>query len=155
MVKHSKVYSSTKWRLRENVVLRLMECLTPSVNFDIFMDNYFTFFRLLTHLGVNNIRATRVLSKNRLRKCTIIGDKQLEKRNVATLNNAHQAKRQCIFDTGWLERQQCDLHSFFLILWTWILSTEWTRTWQSIGIRMKKLWWFRFVWMVDVVIQGA
>ena len=82
MVKHSKVYSSTKWRLRENVVLRLMECLTPSVNFDIFMDNYFTFFRLLTHIGVNNIRATRVLSKNRLRKCTIIGDKQLQKKEL-------------------------------------------------------------------------
>ena len=74
MVKHCKVSSSTKWRLRENVVLRLMECLTPSVSFDIFMDNYFTFFRLLTHLGVNNIWATRVLNKNRLRiKCTING----------------------------------------------------------------------------------
>ena len=29
-----------------------MECLIPTVSFDIFMD---TFFRLLTHLGVNNI----------------------------------------------------------------------------------------------------
>ena len=38
---------------------------------------------------------------------------------------------------------------------TWVLSTEWTRTWPSIGIRMKKWWWFPFVWMVDVVIQGA
>ena len=55
MVKDSKVSSSTKWRLRENIVLRLMECVTPSVSFDIFMDNYFTFFRLLTHLEVNNI----------------------------------------------------------------------------------------------------
>ena len=88
-----------------------MECLTPSASFDIFMDNYFISFRLLTHLGVNNIRTTRVLNKNRLRKCTIIGDKQLQKRNVATLNSAHQAKKQCNFDTGWLERQQCDLHS--------------------------------------------
>ena len=80
MGKHSKVSSSTIWRLGENVVLRLMECLTPSVSFDIFMDNYFTSFRLLTHLGVNNIRATRVLNKNRLRKCTIIGDKQMQKK---------------------------------------------------------------------------
>ena len=44
------------------------------------MDNYFTSFRLLTHLGVNNIRAKRVLKKNRLRKCTMIGDKQLQKK---------------------------------------------------------------------------
>ena len=57
--------SSTKWRLRKNVVLRLMECLTPTFSFDIFMDNYFTFFRLLTHLGVNNIGATGLLNKNR------------------------------------------------------------------------------------------
>ena len=80
MGKHSKVSSSTKWRLRENVVLRLMECFTPSLSFDIFMDNYFTSFRLLPLLGVNNILATRVLSKNRLRKCTIIGDKHQQKK---------------------------------------------------------------------------
>ena len=36
-----------------------------------------------------------------------------KKSNVATLNSAHQAKKQCNFDSGWLERQQCDLHSFF------------------------------------------
>ena len=60
MSKYSKVFSSTKWRLGENVALWLMECLTSSVSFDIFMDNYFTSFRLLTHLGVNNIRATQM-----------------------------------------------------------------------------------------------
>ena len=65
------------------------------------MDNYLTSFHLLTHLGVNNIRATRVLNKNRLCKCTITGDKQPQnKRNVATLNSAYQAKKQCNFDTG-------------------------------------------------------
>ena len=80
MGKHSKVSSSTKWRLGENVVLWLMECLTPTASFNIFMDNYFTSFRLLTNLCVNNIRAIPVLNKNRLRKCTIIGDKQLQKK---------------------------------------------------------------------------
>ena len=49
MGKHSKVSSSPKWELKESVVLRLMECLTPSVSFDIS-------FCLLTHFGVNNIR---------------------------------------------------------------------------------------------------
>ena len=44
------------------------------------MDNYFTFFRLLIHLGVNNIWVTRVLNKNRLPKCTIIGEKQQNKK---------------------------------------------------------------------------
>ena len=81
-----------------------------------------------------------------------------------TLNNAHQNKKQCNFGSGWLERQQCGLHSFFWILWTseicsvleqswkkcifknnnqisstvttrtWVLSTEWTRTWPSTGL---------------------
>ena len=80
MGNHSKASSSAKWRLGENVVLRLIECLTPSVSFDIFMDNYLTSFRLLTLLGVNNMRATRVLNKTRLRKCAVIGDKQLQKK---------------------------------------------------------------------------
>ena len=44
------------------------------------MDNYFTSFRLPRLLGVNSIRATRVLNKITLRKCTIIGDKQLQRK---------------------------------------------------------------------------
>ena len=48
MGKHSKVSSFTKYRVGEYDFLRLIECLTPSVKFDIFMDNYFTSFCLLT-----------------------------------------------------------------------------------------------------------
>ena len=69
------------------------------------MDDCFTSFHMLTHLGVNNIQATTVLYKNRLRKCTIIGEKQLQKKktkkrngNQAALKSAHQAKKQCNFD---------------------------------------------------------
>ena len=36
---------------------------------------------------------------------------------------------------------------------TWVLPTEWTRMWLSIGIRINKWWWFLFVWIVDFVIQ--
>ena len=105
MGKHSKLSPSTKWRLGKKVFLRLMEYLTPSVGIDKFMDKYFSSFRLLSFLGVNNIRATRVLNKNRLRKCTIIGDKQLQKRKkkLVSLNSAHQAKNLFNFDHGWLE----------------------------------------------------
>ena len=71
-----------------------MECLTPTVSFDIFMDNYFTSFGLFIHLGINKIRATGVLNKNWLHKCTSIGDKQLpKKRNGGTLNSAVQIKQ--------------------------------------------------------------
>ena len=58
------------------------------------MGNYFTSFGLLTHLGVNNIWATGVLNKNRLHKCTIIGDKQAAKKKNKK-NSAHQDNKQC------------------------------------------------------------
>ena len=106
MGKRSKVSSSTKWRLGENVVLRLMKWLTPSVSFDIFIDKYFTSFRLFTHLGVNNVRATRVLNKNRLRKCTIIADKQRKKKKKKRtwpLWTAHikQKSSVTLIEVGW------------------------------------------------------
>ena len=62
-----------------------MKCLSSAVIFDIFMDKYFTSFRQLTLLRVNNIRAARVLNKNMLRKCTIIQDKQLRKKGKLPL----------------------------------------------------------------------
>ena len=40
--------SSTKWGLGENVALRLMECLPPTVCCHIFMNNNFKSFRLFT-----------------------------------------------------------------------------------------------------------
>ena len=91
--------------------LRLMECLTPVVNFDIFMDNCFTSLRLLTLLGVSNIQATHVLNKNRTA--------QKKKKNKKVRGHfeqrtsAHQEKKQYNFDSGWLKRQQCDLQCFF------------------------------------------
>ena len=63
--KKGKQVASTKWALGENVVLRLMEYLSTTVSFDLFMDNRFTSLHLLTHFGVNNIQATGVLNKNR------------------------------------------------------------------------------------------
>ena len=48
--KGKQVASFTKWGLGDNVVLRLMECLTPTVGFDLFMDNYFTSFHLFVCL---------------------------------------------------------------------------------------------------------
>ena len=61
-----------------------MKFLAPTASYDVFMDNYFTSFRFLTHLRVNNIQATDVLNENELRKCTIIGDKQLQNKKKGT-----------------------------------------------------------------------
>ena len=83
-----------------------MKCLPPTI-----MNNYITCFRMLTYLGVNNIWATGVLSKNRLRKCTIVGQKQPQKRNVDTLNSAHQAKNavQLWQWLVWTTKERCTL----------------------------------------------
>ena len=79
MGKHSnsKVSSPTKWKLEEKVALQLMECLTSTVSFDIFKDNYFISFRLLSQVAVFPAGA---FNKNRLCKCTIIEDKKLQKK---------------------------------------------------------------------------
>ena len=74
-VKKGKQFASSfKWGLGENVVLRLMECLSQTVSYK-FMNNYFRSFCMLTHFGVSNIRAAGVFNKIRLHKRTIIGDK--------------------------------------------------------------------------------
>ena len=94
MGKKSKISSSTKWGLGESVVLWVKECLTPTVSFDIFMDNYFRYFCMLTLLGVNKIQATCVVNKSSLRKCTHhYGQAAAEERKVAILNSTHQAKK--------------------------------------------------------------
>ena len=112
--KRKHIASSTKWRLGENVALRLMECLTPTVSCHIVMNNYFKSFCLLIYLLIYNIRATGVLNKNKLHKCTVFGEKQPQKNRMLPLWTAHiKQKKQCKFDSAWLERQQSGVHSFF------------------------------------------
>ena len=74
----------------QNVVLRLMECLFPSVSFDIFKDNYFTSFCLLTHLGVNSIQATGVCST---KISDPVGADSCKKKERAHVELAHQAEK--------------------------------------------------------------
>ena len=44
--KGKQVAFFTKWGLGDNVILWLLECLTLTVSFDLFVDNYFTSFCL-------------------------------------------------------------------------------------------------------------
>ena len=123
--------------------------------------------------------STKVVYANALS----LGTNSCKKRKVVTLNSAHLAKKQCNFDSGCLDRWQGDLNSFLNLVnlrdlfgvgtklkenifknnnlisstattRTWVLSTEWTKTWPSIGIQIKQWRWFPFVWMIDVVLQG-
>ena len=65
-----------------------MKRLPPTV-----MNNSFTSFRLLTHLGVNNIWATGMFIKNRLRKCTSVGDKEPLKRECGHFEQSTSSKK--------------------------------------------------------------
>ena len=62
------------------------------------MDNYYTSFCLLTYLGVKNIRATVCSTKTGYANALLLGKSSCKKRNVGTLNSAHQVKKQCNFD---------------------------------------------------------
>ena len=71
------------------------------------MNKYLTSFCLLTGLGVNNISATSVLSKNRLCKCTIVTDKKQQKMECGRFQQcASSKKKQSTFHSGWFEREQ-------------------------------------------------
>ena len=39
--------------------------------------------------------------------------KKKKKKNMVTLHNVHQPKKQWKFGSGWFERQQSGVHSFF------------------------------------------
>ena len=123
--KGKQVASSSKLGLAENVVLRLMECLTPTVSFYIFMDNYFTSFRLLTHLGVNNIRAlvctTKIgypnalsLGTNSCKKGTkLLWTAHIKQKGIATLRVVSWNKSRVVCITSF---ESCQPKIF---VWCW------------------------------------
>ena len=57
------------------------------------MGSYFTSFCLLTYAGIKNIRVTDVLNKNRLRKYTIIGEQQLQKKERGHFEQRFSSKK--------------------------------------------------------------
>ena len=93
LMKEKQVASTTYWRLGENAVLQRIACSSPTFIHDLFINNYFTSFRQMTHLGVNIIRAAGVLNINRLRQCLSLGTSSYRKTNLITLNSAHQAQK--------------------------------------------------------------
>ena len=96
MGKNSKVSSSTEQRLAENVVLRSMECLTPTVKFGI--------LKTILHLFAS--RPTVEFTTFEQQVCSTaqtyyhLEQTTANKWNMATLNSVHQTKRQCNFDSG-------------------------------------------------------
>ena len=75
-----------------------MECLTPTVSFDLFMDNYFTSFRLFVCLPTLELRIFEqevCLTKIGYVNTLLPGTNSCKKRNVATLNSAVHVKQKC------------------------------------------------------------
>ena len=89
-----------KWGLGDKVVLRLMECLTPTVSFNLFMDNYFISFRLFVCLPTlelitfeQEVCSTKIGYVNTLSS----GTNNCKERNLATLNRAvHVKQKRCV-----------------------------------------------------------
>ena len=87
---------STRGGLRNNNVLRFMECLTPTVSFNLFTDNYFTYFRLFICLPTlelatfkQDVCSTKIVSA----KTLSTGANNCKKRNVITFNSAARIKQ--------------------------------------------------------------
>ena len=89
-----------KWGLGDNDVLRLMECLAPTVSFDLFMDNYFTSFGLfvsLPTLELTTFEQEVCSAKIDYANPLSWGTNNCKKRNLATLNSAvHVNRKRCV-----------------------------------------------------------
>ena len=98
--KGKQVASSTKWGLGDNVVLRLMECLTPTVSCHLFMANYFTsfcFFVFLPTLELTICEQAVCSTKLGYANAPSSAINSCKKRNATTLKSAaHIKQKHCV-----------------------------------------------------------
>ena len=177
--------SPTTWGLGEKVVLSLLEVLPKGKAYSVFIDNYFTSFRLLKHLKENGIQATGTVNKKRLEKVPIMGAKKMEKETrgyyerLTTTDNS-------VTLVGWndnrpvyiasnvfsslplksVRRWDKDSKQFINVNQPGLISkynkgmggvdrTDQNISTYRIGIRGKKWWWSLFVWTIDMAMQNA
>ena len=103
--KGKQVPSSTKWGLGESVVLRLMECLTPTVSFYMFKDNYFTSFLCLPTLESTTFEQQVCSTKIGYANARTLETNSCKKKELGQFEqcSAHLTKKLCNL-CGWLER---------------------------------------------------
>ena len=114
--KGKQVAFSTKCGLGKNVVLRLMESCMSYHYMWVIIYAWITishFFVCLPTLELTTFEQQVCSTKIGYENALSLGTNSCKKRNVATLNCAHQGKKQCNFESGWLERQQGGLNRFF------------------------------------------
>lgn len=181
----SKRSSAEKWGLGESVVLDLLEELPRNVSYHIFIDNFFTSFRLLDQLANNNIQATGVVRSNRLGSCTVESGKTLEKQkrgfftqrtdqsNVLTVvgwndnravyvaSNAigsrpvSQVLRYCRKSRSHISIDQPFLIRKYNKGMGGVDRCDQNVSAYRISTRIRKWWWALFVWVPDVIMQNS
>ena len=87
-----------------------MECLTQTFTFDILWITISYLFVCLPTLNLTTFEQQVCSIKIGYANALSLGATSCKKRSVTTLNSAHKAKKQCNFDSVWLERQQDDLN---------------------------------------------
>jgi len=177
--------SATSWGLGESVVLDLLEELPRGVAYHVFVDNFFTSFRLLDHLAKNNIKATGVIRSNKLGKCDIMAPKVLEKkirgfddqrtdsegvitvvgwndnRSVYVASNAIgsqptcQVSRRCRASKSRISVEQPQLIKMYNRHMGGVDRCDQNISTYRISIRSKKWWWALFAWIPDMVLQNC
>jgi Transposase IS4 len=177
--------SSTSWGLGELVVLDLLEELPRESSYHIFIDNFFTSFRLLDHLRCNGIRATGVIRSNKLRQCPIESTKSLEKkargffdqrtdnrnsltivgwndnRSVYVTSNAVGSEpkatvsRWCRKTSTRINVEQPNLIKMYNRYMGGVDRCDQNISTYRISTRSKKWWWALFVWVPDMVLQNC
>ena len=141
-MKGKQVFSSTKWRLGENVVFRLIEFLTSTVSFDTSMDNDSTSFPLLTHLGLELTTLEQLVCSAEIGYTNALSlrTNSCKKSNVAALNIPAQIKfclvnQRDLFGLGTKLKESVFKNNnqinSIVATRTWVLSIKWIITWLS------------------------
>ena len=177
--------SATSWGLGESVVLDLLGELSVQTSYHIFTDNFFTSFRLLSHLLEHNIQATGVIKSNKLGKCPVEAPKSLEKKERGYFDQKTD-KRSSVTVVGWNDNRSVYVASNTAGAQPTATVSRWCRKTSSridvrqprliklynrhmggvdrcdqnissyrISVRSKKWWWALFVWIPDMVLQNC
>ena len=167
------------------MVLNLVETLPKKNSYNVFFDNFFTTFRLVQHLGDNNIRATGTVHRSQLHKTPITGPNELQKK-ARGFHEELSASDNSITLAGWNDTRHVYVSSNTHPVHPVSSVRRWDKKNKAfiqvprpniieaynkgtggvdrcdqnvatyrIAIRGKKWWWALFAWLPDMIMQNA
>ena len=98
--------------LGETVVFSVLKALPKETCYRVFMNNFFTSFRLVEVLATNNIRASGTMRENGLGDCTISKKKAIDKFDRGVIELLELSTLIIESCCCCMERQQISLCSF-------------------------------------------